>query len=133
MASNAAAQAAKAAGKAATATVKAVKGTHGFVQKKLFEGEAPTLYRLKGNKYSHCYGAQKRDEQNMQWLAPYLASGVLAGMFLAFVVVPISFQRNYSATKKQYEAFARQNEEMLTNQFDRGQFSKSELYKKKEF
>eukprot|EP00440_Ansanella_granifera_P053539 gb/GFBE01058044.1/.p1 GENE.gb/GFBE01058044.1/~~gb/GFBE01058044.1/.p1 ORF type:complete len:148 (+),score=36.42 gb/GFBE01058044.1/:1-444(+) len=102
----------------------AVKGTHGFVQRKLFEGEAPTLYRLKGNKYAHCYGAPKRDEKNLQYLAPYLTGAVLTGMAIFFIVIPISFNSNYEASKKKYEAFARENPHLLENQYDRGQFSR---------
>mmetsp|Transcript_10924 Transcript_10924/g.20583 ORF Transcript_10924/g.20583 Transcript_10924/m.20583 type:complete len:135 (-) Transcript_10924:14-418(-) len=102
----------------------AIKGAHGFVQKQIFEGEAPTLYRLKGNKYAHCYGAQKRGGTNLQHLAPYLASAVMAGMGVFFIVLPISFNSNYAASKKQYEAFAKENAELLDRQFDRGQFSR---------
>ncbi|CAE8673988.1 unnamed protein product [Polarella glacialis] len=109
--------------KAAHALGSAVKATHGFVQKKMFTGEAPTLYRLKGNKYAHCYGSQKRDDKNLEHLAPYLAAAVLTGMALFFIVVPISFNSNYNASKKQYEAFAKENADMLERQYDRGQFS----------
>eukprot|EP00930_Biecheleria_cincta_P105866 TRINITY_DN98919_c0_g1_i1.p1 TRINITY_DN98919_c0_g1~~TRINITY_DN98919_c0_g1_i1.p1 ORF type:complete len:169 (-),score=33.50 TRINITY_DN98919_c0_g1_i1:169-618(-) len=115
------AKAAEAPVKVAKALGSAVKGTHGFIQKRLFEGEAPTLYRLKGDKYAHCYGAPKRSDQSLQWLAPYLAGGVLTGMAVFFIVIPISFNRSYEASKKQYESFARENEHLLAGQYDRGQ------------
>ncbi|CAE7513351.1 unnamed protein product, partial [Symbiodinium sp. CCMP2456] len=89
---------------------------------------APTLYRLKANKYAHCYGAPQRGAgRSLQHLAPYLAGAVLAGLAVFFVVIPVSFNRSYEASKKRYEDFARKNSEhaeMLERQFDRGQFSR---------
>eukprot|EP00439_Symbiodinium_sp_Y106_P040477 s3445_g4.t5 len=80
------------------------QGVHGTVQRKLFEGEAPTLYRLKANKYAHCYGAPQRGAgRGLQHLAPYLAGAVLAGLAVFFVVIPVSFNRSYEASKKRYE------------------------------
>ena len=114
--------------RAVQAPWKAVKRAHGFIQKTLFEGEAPTLYRLKANKYAHCYGAPKRGaNRSLQHLAPYLAGAVLAGMATFFVVLPLSFNRSYEASKQRYEAFARQNAqhaELLERQYDRGQFAR---------
>ena len=99
----------------------ALQGTHGFVQK-FFEGQAPSQYRLKGNKYSHHYGAPKRQSDGPN-LAPYLAGAVLTGMAVFFVVLPISFNRSYAASKQKYEAFARENGELLDRQFDRPRLS----------
>eukprot|EP00434_Breviolum_minutum_P021074 symbB.v1.2.018594.t1/scaffold1489.1/size143467/2 len=104
-------------------TFGAIKGLHGAVQKKFFEGEAPAMYRLKGNKYSHHYGAPKR-AQGVN-AAPYLAGAVIAGMGVFFIVLPISFNRSYDASKQRYEAFAKENQDMLERQFDRGQFSRA--------
>lgn len=99
---------------------KLLAGTHGFVQK-FFQGkadrereradlfisfhifsEAPSQYRLKGKKYSQHYGAPKRSDAPN--LAPYLAGAVLTGMAVFFVVLPISFNRSYAASKQKYEA-----------------------------
>eukprot|EP00927_Polykrikos_kofoidii_P067324 TRINITY_DN62826_c0_g1_i1.p1 TRINITY_DN62826_c0_g1~~TRINITY_DN62826_c0_g1_i1.p1 ORF type:complete len:167 (+),score=17.56 TRINITY_DN62826_c0_g1_i1:89-589(+) len=103
---------------------RAAKKVHGAVQKRLFEGEAPTLYRFRGDKYSHCYGAPKRDTgKNMQHLAPYITTGVLACMGIFFIAMPIMHQQSYSDSKRRYEAFARQHSDALGTQFDRGQFS----------
>ena len=110
---------------------RALKDAHGFVQRKLFEGEAPTLYRLKANKYAHCYGAPKRGAgagKMAQHLAPYLAAGVLAGLAVFFIAIPISFNRSYEASKQRYEAYLRtagaEQAELLERQFDRGQFAR---------
>ncbi|CAK9094745.1 Reverse transcriptase domain-containing protein [Durusdinium trenchii] len=109
--------------KAVQSSWNAVKGVHGFIQQKFFEGEAPTLYRLKGNKYSHCYGAPKRGTKGPN-MAPYIAGAVMTGLAVFFIVLPISFNRNYAASKQRYEAFARENAEIFERQFDRGQFSR---------
>ena len=100
-----------------------VKGFHEAVQKKFFEGEAPAMYRLKGNKYSHHYGAPKRSNKAPN-VAPYLAAAVIAGMGVFFIVLPISFNRSYAASKQRYEAFAKDNADILERQFDRGQFAR---------
>ncbi|CAJ1366994.1 unnamed protein product [Effrenium voratum] len=110
--------------KAVQGSWSAVKGAHGFVQRKFFEGEAPTLNRLKANKYRKYYGAPKRDGKGMTHLAPYLAGTVLAGMAVFFIVLPISFNKNYSDSKKRYEAFYREHADQLDRQFDRGQFAR---------
>mmetsp|Transcript_115596 Transcript_115596/g.230436 ORF Transcript_115596/g.230436 Transcript_115596/m.230436 type:complete len:164 (-) Transcript_115596:102-593(-) len=112
--------------KGASSTWNTAKRVHGAIHERFFAGEAPTLYRLRGNKYSHCYGAQKRNDQSMQHVMPYITFGVLGAMLMLFVVFPLSFQRNYSESKKRYEAFARQNSDvtdMLNTQYDRGHFS----------
>mmetsp|Transcript_21740 Transcript_21740/g.29407 ORF Transcript_21740/g.29407 Transcript_21740/m.29407 type:complete len:120 (-) Transcript_21740:131-490(-) len=109
----------------ATAVGRGVMRVHGVVQRRLFEGEAPTLYRLRANKYAHCYGAQKRESGNMQHLAPYLTTAVLGSMAVFFIAFPLAFQQNYSDSKRKYETFARQHADQLNTQFDRGQFSDS--------
>mmetsp|Transcript_145557 Transcript_145557/g.465145 ORF Transcript_145557/g.465145 Transcript_145557/m.465145 type:complete len:279 (-) Transcript_145557:27-863(-) len=115
--------AAKAAATAGKAAMRGAGAVHGVVQRKLFEGEAPTLHRFRGDKYSHCNGAPQRNNSSLQHLAPYLASGVLAGMLIFFVAFPLSFNSNYNEQKKRYEGFAKQHQDQLNAQFDRGQFN----------
>ncbi|CAK9088018.1 unnamed protein product [Durusdinium trenchii] len=79
--------------KAVQSSWNAVKGVHGFIQQKFFEGEGPNM-------------------------APYIAGAVMTGLAVFFIVLPISFNRNYAASKQRYEAFARENAEIFERQFD---------------
>mmetsp|Transcript_56695 Transcript_56695/g.90149 ORF Transcript_56695/g.90149 Transcript_56695/m.90149 type:complete len:161 (+) Transcript_56695:62-544(+) len=102
----------------------AVRTVHGAVHRRFFEGEAPTLYRLRGNKYDHCYGSQKRGSgKDLSHLTPYVTGGVLASMGIFFIVFPMCFMGNYNESKRKYEKFAKEHADQLNTQFDRGQFS----------
>mmetsp|Transcript_31780 Transcript_31780/g.56113 ORF Transcript_31780/g.56113 Transcript_31780/m.56113 type:complete len:148 (-) Transcript_31780:96-539(-) len=110
----------------ASAVASSATKVHGAVHRRLFEGEAPSAYRLRANKYDWAYGSQKRgDGKSMQHLTPYLTSGILASMAVFFIVFPMTFNRNYAESKKKYEKFARENADRLNTQFDRGQFSQT--------
>jgi len=111
----------------ASAAARAAKGAHHVVQDRLFKREAPTLYRLKGDKYSHCYGSPQRESQgtqSMEHLAPYITTGIMMSLGLFFVVFPLMFNQNYENTKKKYESFYREHEDQLNAQYDRGQFNR---------
>uniref|UniRef100_A0A7S1FA46 Uncharacterized protein n=1 Tax=Noctiluca scintillans TaxID=2966 RepID=A0A7S1FA46_NOCSC len=102
------------------------KRVHNAIQSKLFEGEAPTLYRFRGNKYAHCYGAPNRGaNKSMQHLMPYFTTGILVSLAVFLIGFPIYFQRNYEASKRHYEKFVREHDKAdhLGRQFDRGRYS----------